>query len=181
MARMLGGALLVAVPVTAAVGSAAKLLTIQARIDEALLVQGELERERIRLEGALAEMRLELAEARREAERLECENEVRDIRLTAKVLKAGCFEEHLRFAECDIENARREKRSVAVGCVGGALLTVVTGGAAAPALLACGGGVLVGEASKDDCPVPACAADDASVLRRALRKHGRTSLPSCET
>jgi hypothetical protein len=116
--------------------------------------------------------------ARRVAIAVECRAEVASIDAEASEQIADCLAAQTRTAACRANVARQAADNTLLGCAGGILLGVVTGGAAAPmALLGCG----LGRAASTDeaaCGQTVCSSKSA-VLLQVLAKHGIERLPMC--
>lgn len=95
--------------------------------------------------------------------------------------EAQCFQDISAHAQCVAENERDTATGAALGCLLGVGAAVVTGGAAAPAaLVGCGGGAVLGYATREKCgDIPRCASQVNEMESLVLAEYGLTRAPTC--
>jgi hypothetical protein len=154
-----------------------------AKINEAL---SRDERRAALLRGDTLKLQTHLAIQRRCLGIAECRATSAAVNADRLAALGNCNLEAANWAACDAERAKDTATSAGLGCLFGWAAAIVTGGAAAPAVvIGCGVGAAAGHGSAEGSCVDAerprdCGTRDAEFVSQALAKHGLRETPQCQ-
>ena len=140
-----------------------------------------LRQEQTQRENEIAALQRQEEQARRLLETRRCEALVAALKSEVAIGRAECLEARSQFAACEANNSAHTAHGGFWGAVAGLAASVVTGGAAAPLVLAgMGAGLASGKATGDNCSSPVCTPDDQYLRAQVLARHGASDIPTCQ-
>jgi multidrug efflux pump subunit AcrA (membrane-fusion protein) len=140
-----------------------------------------LRQEQTRREAEIAALAQQEEQARRILEQRQCEAIVAGLTSEIAVKRAECLESRSDYAACLAKNEAHSSNSGLLGALAGLAASVVTGGAAAPLVLAGAGvGYAGGKVSSSDCGgSPVCTPDEQVLRQDVLSSHHLPGTPTC--
>lgn len=154
-------------------------------VDERL---STLEQEEEIRRARLAELELQIssaeqrvAAAKADAQFQECRATQTKLAAEIEIAKADCVRVVAERGACVAKNESRTAKGAGLGCAAGWVTAFLTGGAAAPLVVAgCAGGAVLSHGTRDECgEVPACA-NRQDLDADVLRANGYSSMPACK-